>query len=367
MADAATAVAVPFEVASHYSTRPSFQIPTTTLAGSAPTPVTPQTVPAVGYLQGILLEVTLTGTGGTTPAFTADGPWNVIQNIALRNPAGTNLIPPTTGYNLYLMNKWAGKTKVGNSADPRNNIQYSATAPSAHFFIWLPIGIDISEAYGSIPALSASSTYQVDITFAAISSVMTGAPSATVAVNATAHYFDFPNGNINGMPQETVPAGTPTMSVWSYESPTVSPGTQLVQSTNVGNVIRNHILVLRNAAGARIDTNGWPSLMEVYLDNQPRFSLSKREHEYLMSTWYNLTAQTKDVTGGLDTGVYVIPYHALIAGFAGDPANTRAQLLPTLTATLLQFRMQDFGSAVSRLEILTESVSTEDSNLLFSK
>lgn len=360
--------ALPFEIASQFSSRTSFQIPTTTLSASAPTLVTPQQVPAVGYIHGIALEVTLTGTGGTTPAFTADAPFNVIQQINFRNAAGVNLIAPVDGYMLYLMNKYGGQNVPGFGpyANPKFGAQYTDTAPSAHFFLWLPLGIDAAEAYGAIPALASNANYQVEMTFNAQSLITTSNPSLTVAVNATAVYFDLPAAaDAAGTPQATAPGGDAT-SIWQIEQPTISPGTQLVQSFNVGNVIRNHILVVRNSSGARIDTNGAPNLWELYLDNQPRFSWSRNLFEDLMARWYGLTG-TKDSVTGLDTGVWVFPYHALLGSMAGDPANTRAQLLPTLNATLLQFRAQDFGSAVSKLQILTQAVTTRDAAYLFSK
>lgn len=369
MAQQAAAPAIPFAVASQYSTRPSFDLPVQTLAASAPTQVSPVQIPAVGYLQGLLLEVTVTGTGGTTPAFTADGPWNVIQSINFRNASGVNLIAPLTGYDLFLINKYGGQSAPGFGpyAQPDFGFNFAEVAPSAHFFLWLPLGLDPSDAYGVIPALASNANYQMEMSLAAVSTVLTGAPAVTVAVSATAHYFDLPAAtNQAGVGQATSPASQ-AVSVWQKETPTVSPGNQLVQSFNVGNVIRNHIITLRNSSGARIDTNGWPSLLELYLDNQPRFSLSKAEHEYLMARWYGLGAATKDVVNGLDTGVYVVPFHTLLGSASGDPANTRAQLLPTLNATLLQYRFQDFGSAASRVEIMTEAVTTTDAAYLYSK
>lgn len=372
MANAQAAPAIPFAVASQFSDRPSFDLPTQTLQAAAPTQVSPVQIPAVGYLNGILLELTLVGTGGTAPAFTADGPWNVIQSLNFRNAAGVNLIAPVTGWDLFVMNKYGGQSTPGFGpyAQPDFGFNYVETpgvAPQAHFFLWVPLGLDASDAYGAIPALASNANYQMEITLAAISTVLTGAPTVTVAVSATAWYFDLPAAtNQAGVGQATMPASQAT-SVWQKETPTVSPGMMLQQSFNVGNVIRNHILTLRNSSGARIDTNGWPSLLELYLDNQPRFSLSKAEHEYMMARWYGLGAATKDVVNGLDTGVYVIPYHALLGTVAGDPNNTRAQLLPTLSATLLQFRFQDFGSAASRVEILTQTVTTTDAAYLYSK
>jgi hypothetical protein len=363
-----TVQALPFEIASQFSSRTSFQIPTTALQAAAPTQVTPQQVPAVGYIHGIMLEVTLTGTGGTTPAFTADAPFNAIQQINFRNAAGVNLIAPVDGYSLYLINKYGGQQVPGFGpyASPKFGLGYTATAPSAHYFLWLPLGIDAAEAYGAIPALASNANYQVELTFNAQSLITTSNPTLSVAVNATAFYFDLPAAqNAAGVPQATNPAGDAT-SIWNTEQPTITPGTQLVQSFNVGNVIRNHILIIRNSAGARIDTNGAPNLWELYLDNQPRFSISRSLFEDLMARWYGATG-AKDSVTGLDTGVYVFPYHALLGSMSGDPANTRAQLLPTLNATLLQFRAQDFGSAVSKLQILTQSVTTRDAGYLFSK
>lgn len=372
MAQPTAAPAIPFAVASQYSSRPSFDLPVQTLAAAAPTQLSPVQIPAVGYLQGLLLEVTLVGTGGTAPTFTADGPWNVIQSLNFRNASGVNLIAPLTGYDLFLINKYGGQLAPGFGpyAQPDFGYGYVETpgvAPQAHFFLWVPLGIDVSDAYGVIPALASNANYQMEVSLAAISTVLTGAPTVTVAISATAHYFDLPAAsNQAGVGQATAPPSQ-AVSVWQKETPTVSPGSQLVQSFNVGNVIRNHIITLRNSSGARIDTNGWPSLLELYLDNQPRFSLSKSEHEFLMSRWYGLGGTTKDALGAIDTGVYVVPFHALLGSAAGDPANTRAQLLPTLNATLLQYRFQDFGSAASRVEILTEAVTTTDAAYLYSK
>lgn len=370
MAQQTATPAIPFAVASQYSSRQSIDLPIVTLAAGSPTQLSPQQIPAVGYLNGLLLEVTMTGTGGTTPALTADAPFNVIQSINFRNAAGVNLIAPVTGFDLYLMNKYGGQSNpgFGGFASPKFGFNYAAAASgTAHFYLWLPLGLDASDAYGVIPALASNANYQMELTLAATSTVATGGPTITVDINATAWYFDLPAAtNQAGVAQATQPASQ-AVSVWQKETPTVSPGTSLIQSFNVGNVIRNHILTLRNSSGARIDTNGWPSLLELYLDNQPRFSLRKGEHEYHMARWFGAGNAAKDTADGLDTGVYVIPYHALLGSASGDPANTRAQLLPTLNATLLQFRFQDFGSAVSRLEILTEAVTTTDAAYLYSK
>ena len=321
-------------------------------------------------MTSLLLEVTIDGTGGTAPAFTNDGPWNVIQQLSVRNAGGSNLIAPSTGYDLFLMNLLGGQGApgFGPSADPRFGTSYSATAPDAHFFLWLPYIIDPSDAYGVIPATASNANYQVDVVLSSIAELMTGTPTdVTVNLRATAYYFDIPAPtDVAGRAQSVMPYSN-AVSVWQKETPSVNPGERLIKSNNVGNVIRNHIFTLRDDAGARIDTD-WPELFELYLDNQSRFAWPKTEHEFLMARWFGMNGAAKgNDVGELPEGVFAIPYHTLLGSQSGDPNNTRAQLLPTLDASLLQFRFQAFGADVSRLEILTESVSTTDAGYLFSK
>jgi hypothetical protein len=366
----AAAPAIPFAVASQYSSRRSFDPPTVTLAAGALTNVTPIQVPAVGYATALLMEVTIDGAGGTAPAFTADGPWNVIQQISVRNAGGSNLIAPVTGYELFLMNLLAGQGNpgFGSSGDPRYGLQYDATAPDGHYFVWLPFIIDPSDAYGVIPATASNANYQVDITLSSIAELMSGTPTpVTVNVRATAYYFDIPAPvDVAGRAQAVMPASQ-AVSVWQKETPSVNPGERLIKSNNVGNVLRQHIFTVRDDDGARVDTD-WPDLFEVYLDNQMRFAWPKNEHEFLMARWHGLGDVAKgNGVGQLPAGVFSIPWHTLLGSQAGDPNNTRAQLLPTLDASLLQFRFQSMGPTASRLEILTQSVSTTDAGYLFSK
>lgn len=359
---------IPFSLASRQMTRFSFTAGTTTLNGASQLPLSPIQIPAVGYLSHLNLEVTVTGTGGTTPAFTADAPFNVIQALEFKTAAGNDIIVPVTGYQLYLMNKYGCQYAVAPYSDNRLTRQYSATAPSAHFFLQVPLEIDAGNGYGSIPALASNRSYQLNLILAAISNVLSGGPAVTVTINGTAHYWSEPPAQTaSGAIQATAPTGVGTVSQWQVEMPAVTPGDKLIKSNNVGNVLRTLIFTLRNSAGARIDTNGWPGVSEIYLDNEPMFYLTQNEWEDWMVKQYGLVAASKDVAQGLDTGVYVVPFHSLAGGMAGDPANSRSQLLPTVDGSQLQLRGTSFGSAVSTLEILTNSVIPTDAATLYSR
>lgn len=360
------APALPFNIASRKMSRFSFNVGTVAAAGATPVPISPIQVPAVGYLSHINLEVTVTGTGGTTPAFTADAPFNILQAVEFKTAAGNDIIAPYTGYQLYLANKYGCQFAEAPMSDARLGRQYSATAPSAHFFLQVPLEIDSRNGLGAIPALASNRSYQLSLTLAAISTVLSGAPTVNVSITGTAYYWSEPPATTQtGVGQQTSPDGVGTLSQWQIEMPGVTPGDKYIKSNNVGNVLRTLIFTLRNASGARIDTNGWPAVSEIYLDNEPMFYLSQNEWEDLMCKWYGFQAASKDVANGLDTGVYVLPFHVLAGTRAGDANNRRTQLLPTLDASQLQIRGTSFGSAVSTLEILTNSVIPTSSAALF--
>lgn len=361
------APALPFPIAARMATRFSFTTGTIALDSAAPKPISPIQIPAVGYIRHLNLEVTVAGTGGTTPAFTADAPFNVLQVVEFRTAAGNDLIVPLTGYQVYIANKYGAQFAVAPYSDNRMGRQYSATAPSAHFFLQIPLEIDCETGLGAIPALASNRSYQLALTLAAVSTVLSGAPTVNVTINGTAHYWTEPStATQSGVPQATQPFGLGTISQWQLDAPPVTPGDKYVKSNNVGGSIRTLIFTLRNSSGARIDTNGWGSNVELYLDNEPMFYAGQNEWEDMMSKRFGLTASSKDVAQGLDTGVYVYPFHALAGGMAGDPANSRSQILPTLDASQLQLRTI-FGSAVSSLEILTNSVVAPSSQILYSK
>lgn len=371
----APVAALPFTMGARLSERSSFSLSNIALGASTLTPAgTPVQVPAVGFLKALRLEVTGVITGGTSPAFTADAPWNVIQNIAFKNSAGQNLIAPLTGYEFYIYNKWgnmgAGFSQgVGPTGDPKFGRQYSANSTSGfHFFLDVPFQIDAEQALGAIPALASNRSYQLEISFAAVATLLSGAPAVTVSVDATAVYWDAPTATTpGGVAQATEPFGLGTLALLQKEtSAPLSTGESVVRINNVGNVIRQLIFIKRSTAGVRTDSD-WSAIAELMYDNNPMLRWKKTEWEDYMARWYNYGASSKDVVNGLDTGVFVIPFDTFLGSIAGDPANTRAQLLATLDATLLQLKFYNNGTAADTITTLVQSVAADNSAFIFSK
>ena len=366
----ANAPAIPFAIASRKQTRQAFTPATATL-GSTAVSLSPIEVPATGYLQAIRLEVSGTWSGGGAgTAFNADAPFNAISSIGVRSADGTPIITPITGYQLYLINKYGGQVYTGSSADPKNAYGYSATGGTAtgsfKFFLSLPFEFDRATGLGAIPALASNRSYVIDVTLNTIANIFgaTNTPTgATLNIIGYSEYWAQPAAaNSVGQGQQTTPQGLGTLNRWQLETPVVTAGAKYVKSNNVGGTLRTHIVTLRTSAGARTDAD-FPALTQLYVDNEPQFYLTNTYWQDFMSRQFNLTGGTKDAAGALDTGVYVLPYHALLGSFGGDPENSRGQLLNTNSATLLQFYGASFGASANTLEILTSTVSGSASNV----
>ena len=346
---------LPFIIGARNATRFSFQLPVTAL-GAGTVPLPPVQIPAVGYLKKLVLEVTVAGTGGTTPAFTADAPFNVLQSVELRNSSGNDLIVPVTGYQLMLINKYGAQGIDAPWSDPRGDQQFSAVAPSAHFFLDVPCEISPADAFGAIPALASNRSYQLAIILGSLATLVSGGPTANVTITGTAYYYTEPVAQTQGgVSQVTAPPFNGSLNLWTFEGLPVTPGDKYIKLNNVGNVIRELIFVARNVSGVRSDAD-WPGISELYLDNSPMFYLPQNLWLSQMSRQFGFQQATaKDGIRTLDTGVYVLPFYALAEGNAMANAR-RSQYLPTLDASQLQLRGTQWGAGASTLEVLTNAV-----------
>lgn len=354
--------AIPFPIASRTMSRQS--VVNTTVLSAGNTPTTPLQIPAVGYLRRLQLRFDMTFTAGT--AFPADGPFSLINTVELRTSSGNPLIVPMTGYQMYLINKYGHPQVQSPYSDPKY-IAYSTTSgTAASFYLDVPFELDPETGLGSIPALASNRSYQLGITYRSYSTV-TGATAGSVTVTAVAHYWSEPPAtSASGLNQETQPQGLGTISQWLLETPSVNSGASTLKLNNTGNLMRNIIFVARNAAGARTDGD-WPSLVEFILDNETLFYLPKDDWKRAMRQQFGLAAASADVANGLDNGVYVLPFDALVGSLSGDPANSRSQYLPTLDSSQLQIKGSSFGGTISTVEILTNNITPSSSSDIYNK
>jgi hypothetical protein len=82
-------------------------------------------IPAYGYVRSIVLLVEATTGTGTGAVAAEDGPWSVLQDIALTEPNGAVIAQFNNGFELFLANKWGGYRP---NNDPRSSPVFSAVA-----------------------------------------------------------------------------------------------------------------------------------------------------------------------------------------------------------------------------------------------
>lgn len=359
-----TGMALPFPIASRASSRFSYDVGTIAMT-AAVKPLSPIQIPAVGYIRRLRMHVVFAGTAGT--GFTADGPFNLISQVQLRTSAGSDVYAPMTGYQLYQINKYGAFGRVSPYCDPRNPAYYSTTAgTAADFWLDIPFEFDSETGLGVIPAMAANRSYNLVLSLAPYT-VVTAATAGTVTITIEADYWtEPPSQSSSGMMQATQPDGLGTLSQWQLETPIVSPGDKLTQLHNTGNLTRTLIFTLRTAAGARTDAD-WPDICQFLLDNDQLFYLPKATWRRMMAEQFAFNTASTDVFGGRDVGVYVLSFASMLGSIAGDPANTRSQILPTLDSSLLQLRGTSYGAGASTLEVVSNTIIPTSTAVIYNK
>lgn len=362
--DKARVVTIPFARASRKKSKSAFTLGPITLNTNIQT-LNPIQIPPGGFLRFVDVQVScVTAANAAAVTFAADGPWNVLNYVDLRNSAGDSLIVPMNGYQLYLMNKWGVLGIDPPNNDPRQtNNGFSATTGagatggSFTFFLRIPLEIDPRDAFTSVPNLAANKSYQLQFALSAGASVYGTPPTTQGAVTLTGlmHYWSQPNqANSGGVQQEVAPIGNGSVSLWRLQPAVVAQGDRLTQLLNVGNVLRTIIFTLRTAAGARTSAD-WAANSQVILNDDVLFLKPTAFWTRDMAQDYGFTSGAVDTAAGLDTGVFVISDFNNQRGSVKTD-GPRDQFLVTYNTTLLQLRSTSFGASASSLEIITNEI-----------
>lgn len=377
----APTAAIPFVRAARRKSQVATQVGPITLGASSNQPIQPIQVPAAGYLRYLELLVTVTSTGNSAtvalPSVT-DAPFNLFNQISLVNSAGDNIITPVSGYALYLFNKYGAQAGNNNDSNPLKLNSYSAlttgsggTAGSGSFSLFIPLEIDESQAFCSVPNLAANKAYQLQIQLASVANIWTGgtAPNGTVTFNMTVinHYWSQPNPtNAVGVAQEIAPPGAGSVSLYQLETAAVTPGDRLIQSHNVGNVLRYMIFDLRTSAGVRTEAD-LPATWQIILNNDNLFYYTASSIRDQINQDFGLTGAASgapSATAG-DQGVLVLSDWMSLSATQNGPSHARDQYLPTLDATLLQTRWTNFGATANTLSMYTNAIKPTSAAALY--
>lgn len=313
-------------------------------------------IPAYGYVRSIVLLVTATGGAGSGVTAKADAPFNAIKNIALTEPNGATIHQFSTGYDLYLANKWGGYRNVADARIGSVFSGVSAVGGNFQFMLRIPVEINARDGLGSLPNQNAAATFKLRIALGKIADIYGVAPTTapTVRVQAFLEAWDQPESQSQGRVNQITPPAVNTTQYWSAQTYNVNSGTQTIRLTRVGNYIRNLLFIWRDASGNRNQTtqDAFPELSTLYLDTRPLDIIHKTLWlgQMIDRGAYIANAETAN---GPDLSVFAYDFAHEFTGKLGF--ENRDLWLPTLGSTRLELQ-GNFASA-GTLTVLTNDVS----------
>lgn len=282
-------------------------------------------VPATGYLRHLVLTVELSGY--TAGAYTADGPWNVIDNVTLSDVNGSPIVL-LSGYELFLANLLGGYTQ---NSDPRNGADFAQTATGCKFTLRVPVEIIQRNAFGALVNLNAAMTYKLRVALAP-SAVVFSAVTGAVTVKVTGiveSWSNPPSADLRGVPNATTPPALGTTQNWSTQTSPVTIGQNTHRLSRVGNTIRNLVLTARDATGARTDAV-LPDQIAMYFDGNQVHNVPVAYFRRRAAELYGYPPAS------FPQGVIVLPYTDDFDGTPGEEVGD--YYLGTSGATRLEFQ-----------------------------
>lgn len=285
--------------------------------------------PVGGYLRSLVFAITsVTGGALTAGSLAADAPYNVIQNLYLRDPFGSSIYQ-VDGYGLYLINRYSGQVgSLGFGNDPTSLPSYAAPVVGTGaftFYIQIPMELD-SSGYCSLPMMNASSQPQIQVQLNPLTQVfgasVTGTPP-TLALQLDEYFWGAPVDN-----PQAAPADVGSSHQWTKVSAAQGVNSltyQRIQLPQAGSYITTLILELRDTTNIRIDA--WPTTdLALWIDG---VCVSMETLNERQDTMYRQFAQIRP------TGVIVFSYRDSIQTFVST-GDTYDLLLPTTPATLVE-------------------------------
>jgi hypothetical protein len=289
---------------------------------------TPILKPVGGYMQKLRLGAIATGGAGAGAVGSADSPYNLYQNIFLRDPFGQPVIQ-CDGYSLFLINMYGGQSGMlsfGNN--PATMPSFSAIAGTGGgFTLWMDIPLELdSSGYGSLASMNASSQPQLQIQLNPSATFYTTPPATTLPTMELIANEEFWSAPVDH--PEIAPPDVGSSGQWSVaraQSAVASAAYQRIVLPRVGTWIHTLILVLRDSTNARVDN--WPLTdLTLWVDGVPIIFERFAERTDKMFRQFGVTRPT---------GVIVYTFRDSVQS-AVSTADTYDCLLPTTPATLLE-------------------------------
>lgn len=306
---------------------------------------TPTLKPVGGYLRNLSMMVNTQGMTSTgASVLSQDGPYDIIQNLFLRDPYGQPILQ-ADGFSLNLINFYGGQVgMLGFNNDigacPSFITPVLTTgAQQFQFRLDLPLEMD-SSGYCSLASMNAASQPQLQVQTNPIGSVYTTPPvtPGTFTMTINEPFWMAPVDNPQIAPPDIGSSGQ--WSVTRAQTLISSSAFQRIVLPRVGTFIHTLILVLRdtgtNPANQRVEA--FPtSDLSLWVDGVPiLFEALAERRDILFSQFgaYSFNPVTPSA-GKSPAGVIAYSFRNSVQT-AVSSADTYDLLLPTTPATLLE-------------------------------
>jgi hypothetical protein len=318
------------------------------------------------FLRGCWVNVAAAGgAGATSTAFTGDGPFSALAQVAFLDTQQRPIIQ-VTGYQLaQIVNKFGGYFAMG---DPRANATFTAVAGASasgnfNFTLWVPLEINNRTGIGSALNKNSSQTYTLSLVLNNIAGVYSTAPSVTVpSVTITIFedgWWQPQASDVSGAPAAQQPVAPNTWSYWLQSSYTGLNGAVQEQlTTGLGNSLRCVALNTYDTANGTRATGetDFPTTIQLIYKGTNLKNWPKTLWKTLMSQAYKLTSATADTANGPENGVYVL--WQFMQDFSLEPGNSmnyalldtdqgdQFQLLGTFNGSATMFELVNYIATV---------------------
>jgi hypothetical protein len=319
-----------------------------TITGTAfGNPINPLMGSVGGHIQRYRIELKSTGgvSGGTSAVASADGPYNIIQNLLFQDPFGTQIFN-VDGWSLRMLMAYGCQFGQWGVSAPDALASYVAAAITGNFTVpfYLPFQLD-SSAYCALASMNAASLPTLSINFnplATVFSTVPGGTAPTLTTTIAADYWAAPIMNANLAPPGVGSYAPWSLTVGAQSIPSASQ--QLTTLQKVGSYIHTLILTMRDSTGVRVDD--WPLTdLQLVVDNVPILNESFNARIDKMITAFNFTRPT---------GVIVYPFRQSVQDLVSN-ADTHDVDLYTTPATSLEVggTFQAVGNAPATIQAVT--------------
>jgi len=298
---------------------------TTCQPGTSTTDLADYTPSPNNQLSGLWINVTATASGNTaTTTFAGDGPLNFFSAVTFQDANEKPILGPFDSYTLAVINKFGGYQANG---DPRASSQYVAVASSATnagsitINWYVPIQAIQRDGLGALQNQSSASTFTLKLTVNTSAAIWSTAP--TTVPTATIKVYEDGWWKSNKAGAATTPPKAGTTQYWTRGSYNALSGSEQFQVTQgLGYPIRMYILIDYNTSSSpntrATGDSDFPDPYQIIFKGTSFWNVSKGLWKDQMSRWYGLTSTSADVSGGLENGVFILPFNQSFTKGIGD-------------------------------------------------